>query len=367
MTDSETQVQPLPVSEPDEDGTGDESTPTSAVQDSVQDEEALEVEALDELMGDEEENEAPRAGDGTADRPGLEKSIAVRDTHLKSILESLIFVADKPVTIRQLAKAAKTKSAEVQPLIAELVTEYEKRGVQLVEVASGFQFRSAVVNAPFVRDFVARRPVRLTRAQLETLAIVSYRQPVTRPEVDDIRGVDTGSALRVLLERSLLKVLGRKDEPGRPLLYGTSQEFLEFFGLKSLKELPTLKEFTELSDESRGIFEKRLGEPLDLSQVEEAAKAAEAEAQEAFYDAETEEDEQEDREGDEGVEEAAVGEEDGDEADDRPRDRDGDDADDEDDGDADDADDDDADDDEDDEDDGDADEDEEADEDEDDD
>ena len=131
-----------------------------------------------------------------------------------------------------------------------------------------------------MRELVARRPVRLTRAQLETLSIVSYRQPVTRPEVDEIRGVDSGSALKVLSERGLLRVLGRKDEPGRPLLYGTSKLFLEFFGLKSLGDLPTLKEFTELSEESRGIFERRMGEPLDLAAVEAQAQAAEAAAQE---------------------------------------------------------------------------------------
>ncbi len=156
--------------------------------------------------------------------------------------------------------------------------DYADRGINLVEVNSGFQFRSSTTYAPFVRDFVARKPVRLSRPQLETLAIVAYRQPVTRPEIDDIRGVDSGSALRILSERGLLKVLGRKEEPGRPLLYGTSPFFLEFFGMKALTELPTLQEFSELSDESRGIFEKRIGEPLDLSGINEAAKAAEESA-----------------------------------------------------------------------------------------
>jgi hypothetical protein len=112
------------------------------------------------------------------------------------------------------------------------------------------------------RVAVAGRPVRLTRAQLETLAIVAYRQPITRPEIEDVRGVDSGSALKVLLERNVIKILGKKDEAGRPMLYGTSTEFLELFGLKSLRDLPTLKEFTELSAESRDIFERRIGEPL---------------------------------------------------------------------------------------------------------
>jgi segregation and condensation protein B len=109
--------------------------------------------------------------------------------------------------------------------------------------------------------------VRLTRAQLETLAITAYRQPVTRPVLDDIRGVDSGSALKVLLDRGLIKILGRKEEPGRPLLYGTTPYFLEFFGLKGLGDLPTLREFSELSEESRELFERRIGEPFDPSEL----------------------------------------------------------------------------------------------------
>jgi segregation and condensation protein B len=116
--------------------------------------------------------------------------------------------------------------------------------------------------APFVRDMSSEKPVRLTRAQVETLAIAAYRQPITRPEVDDIRGVDSGATLKLLLERDLVRILGKKDEPGRPILYGTTNQFLEFFGLKSLKDLPTLKEFTELSDESRRVAEAELGDVL---------------------------------------------------------------------------------------------------------
>jgi segregation and condensation protein B len=117
-----------------------------------------------------------------------------------------------------------------------------------------------VVFAPYVRELTSGRPIKLTRAQIETLAIVAYRQPVTRPEIDEIRGVDSGATLKLLLERDLLRLLGKKDEPGRPLLYGTTTYFLEFFGLRALKDLPTLREFTELSDESRRVTESRLAE-----------------------------------------------------------------------------------------------------------
>src|SRR5690606_26780750 len=119
---------------------------------------------------------------------------------------------------------------DVVRLLAELSEEYAGRGIELCELAGGYQFRSAAANAPFVREIVEAKPVRLSRAQLETLAIAAYRQPLTRPELEEIRGVDSGSALKVLLERGLVKILGRKDEVGRPLLYGTTPLFLEFFG-----------------------------------------------------------------------------------------------------------------------------------------
>jgi segregation and condensation protein B len=111
--------------------------------------------------------------------------------------------------------------------------------------------------------------VRLSRAQLETLAIVAYRQPVTRPEVDDVRGVDSGQVIKGLLERDLVKILGKKDEPGRPMLYGTSAGFLELFNLTSLKDLPSLREFTELSQESRQKYESELGEDAPAGAITE--------------------------------------------------------------------------------------------------
>ena len=185
------------------------------------------------------------------------------DQHLKSILESLVFVSDRPVPAKRLARIARARLAEVRKMLEELTEEYAGRGIELVELGGGYQFRSAAANAPFVRSIIARRPVRLTRAQLETLAISAYRQPLTRPELEEIRGVDSASALKVLLERGMLKILGRKDEPGRPLIYGTTPAFLELFGMKSLEDLPTLKEFSELTDESKALFARKTGEDID--------------------------------------------------------------------------------------------------------
>jgi segregation and condensation protein B len=195
----------------------------------------------------------------------------------KRLVESLVFVSDRAITAQQLGRMLKIKSALAKELADELTTDYEGRGIELVELSGGYQFRSAPSSAHIVREHIAQPPVRLTRAQLETLALVAYRQPITRPEIDDVRGVDSGSALRVLLERGLLKMLGRKDEPGRPLLYGTTPFFLDFFGMRSLKDLPTLREFTELSDENRALFKKKTGETIE--EAEAALLAAEEAAQ----------------------------------------------------------------------------------------
>ncbi len=186
--------------------------------------------------------------------------------HLKGLLEALIFASDKPLKPGDLARSAAAPVKEVKLLLAILKQDYLTHGIQLDEVAGGWIFRTSVAFAPFVRDMASQKPVRLSRAQVETLAILAYRQPVTRPEIDDVRGVDCGATLKLLLERDLVRILGKKDEPGRPLLYGTTSHFLEFFGLNSLKDLPTLREYTELNEDSRRTVEKELGETLDASQ-----------------------------------------------------------------------------------------------------
>src|SRR5439155_18678611 len=120
-------------------------------------------------------------------------------------------------------------------------TAFLARGIQLHSVAGGYQFRTHPDNASWVQKLHASKPVRLTRTHLETLAIVSYRQPITRPEIDQIRGVDSGGTLKTLMDRSLIRILGKKEEPGRPMLYGTTKDCREFFNLTDLKDLPTLR------------------------------------------------------------------------------------------------------------------------------
>jgi len=207
--------------------------------------------------------------DTMSEDPHTEPSVATAPTtddtakkHLRGLVEALVFASDQPIKPNEIGKLAQAPSRQIKEVLEELKTEYVGRGIQLEEIAGGFAFRTNVAYAPFVRDLVGQKPVRLTRAQLETLAIVAYRQPITRPDIDDVRGVDCGPVLRTLLERDLVRILGKQEAAGRPLLYGTSAGFLELFGLKSLKDLPTLREFTELNEESKRTVERELGEEL---------------------------------------------------------------------------------------------------------
>jgi segregation and condensation protein B len=204
----------------------------------------------------------PVSGDSDRDDSEVEPARELTQTHLRGLLEALVFASDKPMKSGELARLASAPARQVKDAMAELKAEYATRGVVLDEIAGGWLFRTSAQYAPFVRELAGGRPVKLSRAQLETLAIAAYRQPITRPEIDEIRGVDSGATLKLLLERDLVRILGKKDEPGRPLLYGTTTHFLEFFNLKSLKDLPTLREFTELSDESLRVAEAELGDVL---------------------------------------------------------------------------------------------------------
>ena len=168
---------------------------------------------------------------------------------LESVLESLLFASDRPLPINDLKKLVGERAgAKVGAALEALRArrEQEGSGIQIVEVAGGWHLRTRVDNQAWVSRLVAGKPQRLTRAMLETLSIVAYRQPITRPEIDDVRGVDCGPVLKTLLDRGLVRMIGKKEEVGRPILYGTTPEFLRIFSLKDLAELPTLREFHEL-------------------------------------------------------------------------------------------------------------------------
>jgi segregation and condensation protein B len=169
---------------------------------------------------------------------------------LKSIVESLLFVHDQPLSLDRLALILEEhERTDIRAALEELVQEYgaSERGIILAQVAGGYQLRSRPENADYIRRLTRAKGVKFSQSALETLAIIAYRQPVTRAEVEYLRGVDSGGVLKTLLEKKLLRILGKKDVPGKPLIYGTSREFLELFGLKDLASLPTLKEIQELA------------------------------------------------------------------------------------------------------------------------
>jgi segregation and condensation protein B len=169
---------------------------------------------------------------------------------IKSIVESLLFVADGPLTLQRFGEVLEgVEKEELRSTLDELQADLEnsRRGVRLVEVAGGYQLRTAKANADWVKKFLGGRPPRMGRATLETLAIIAYRQPITRAEIEAIRGVDVDGVINTLLDRGLIRAVARKDVPGRPFLYGTTPEFLQLFNLKDLTHLPTLKEMEEIT------------------------------------------------------------------------------------------------------------------------
>lgn len=222
---------------------------------------------------------------------------------LCSVIESILLLSPDPVPVGRIVEVIRiedpaTEEGEIREAVARLLADYHSperplaRGFRVEEVAGGLQYRTTPDNAPFVRRFLAAKPQRLTKASLETLSIIAYRQPCTKPEVEAIRGVDVGAAVKNLLDRELIKILGKREEVGRPIIYGTTPQFLEFFGLKSLAELPTLREFHELDEEHQaqvdGVEERPSIQDLaaaasflvdqdedpDLDALDEAVKAA---------------------------------------------------------------------------------------------
>jgi len=251
--------------------------------------------ALDEV--ESADIDAPT--DGEKEEPFEKLAAAAKrmsEARARTVLESLLFLAERPFTSEELRQATGLEVDRIEKALDKLSGHYRDGvcGIVLHEVAGGWQLRTSPDNAAFARRFLKVKPQRLTRAALETLAIIAYRQPVTRPEIEDIRGVDCGAVVKALLERRLIKILGKKEEPGRPMLYGTTREFLEFFALKDLASLPTLREFHELSEEHREIVEKA-PEPQDggiqgiVEDLKDDSVRADLEAKRAESDAALEE------------------------------------------------------------------------------
>ena len=176
------------------------------------------------------------------------------NSDLPAIIESLIFTAESALSTDRLCDLlTEFERGEIKTALSGLVEYHQGRGggFELVEVAGGWQFRTRPVFHSYITRHIKTRAAKFSQSALETLAIVAYRQPITRAEVEHLRGVDCGGVLKTLLEKHLVRILGKKDIPGRPLIYGTSKEFLEVFGLKDLKSLPTLREIQALGEQPR--------------------------------------------------------------------------------------------------------------------
>jgi segregation and condensation protein B len=168
---------------------------------------------------------------------------------LKPLVEALLFGADGPLRPERIAEVLEVERPAVARVLQVLAAEYDaqSRGFFLQEVAGGYQLRTRQEHAELLRRLGRSRTFKFSRPALETLAIIAYRQPVTRADIEYLRGVDSGSVMKTLLDRHLVRILGKKDVPGKPSIYGTTREFLELFGIPDLAALPTLKEFSELS------------------------------------------------------------------------------------------------------------------------
>ena len=189
---------------------------------------------------------------------------------IKNIVESLLFVAEEPLTIERLSKIISgAQAGQLREVLEELEAEYEARqgGFFLNQVAGGYQFRTRPEHMEWIKRLLQPKPLHLSKAALETLAIIAYKQPVIRSDIEHIRGVDCGGVLRVLLERKFIRVLGRRELPGRPLIYATTKRFLEVFGLKNLQDLPTPKEIEEFGSSLSQATEAEAGDEEEAAAI----------------------------------------------------------------------------------------------------
>jgi segregation and condensation protein B len=196
----------------------------------------------------------------------INEQLILHKIDLEPLIEALIFVSREPITIDKIQEALEasliqSSTQEIRRALCSLIGKWgdEKRalgrGLTLQKVAAGFAFATAPAHAEIVKKVIEEKPLELTKAQMEVLAIVAYRQPITRVDVDEIRGVDSSFAIKKLMQLKLLKILGKSEGLGRPILYGTTKNFLEFFSLNSLNDLPTLKQYEALGQSEEGTLD----------------------------------------------------------------------------------------------------------------
>lgn len=185
---------------------------------------------------------------------------------IKSAIEALLFVSGNPLTVKDLSNALNLEEVLIVQILKEMMNEYElneERGIKLIAINKEYQLVSKSENSDYIQKLLKKNKRQsLSQASLESLAIVAYKQPITRIDIDEIRGVKSESAIQKLIERDLIKETGRLDVPGRPILYGTTEEFLRQFGLKELKELPSLDFYSEDNEEENERIKELLKENL---------------------------------------------------------------------------------------------------------
>lgn len=283
-------------------------TPDEEILEASEAEDAVEMSESDEASDDlaiwneEEETieeeveaapEAEQALEGTElegfESAEIEDVVEISDERLNGILEAIFFATDKPVSVaqlRQLFKGTNIKSKEIRAGIERFASDLvsENRGITLEEVSSGHQLRTKLDHLQFIRQSVKARPFRLSGPALEVMSIVAYKQPVTKAQIDEIRGVESGHLLRALMEKNLV-LFGEKSElPGKPMYYETSRKFLEIFGLRNIRELPSLQEIDQLIPEGIGDIEEKetLGDLTD--QLSEKVGTTYSEGEEELLD-----------------------------------------------------------------------------------
>ena len=203
----------------------------------------------------------------------------MEENNLKSAIEALIFACEKPITTEQIKKVlADLDTAAINRIIGELKHEYEaaNRGIRLVEIAGGFQMVTNSNFAPFLKKlFKNRYSEKLSKPALESLAIIAYKQPLTKAEIESLRNVNVDGVMKSLLDKNLIRICGRKKIPGRPFVFGTTREFLEHFGLKSLADLPKMEDFTVMAQKTQEAANEiePIG-PDDLEAKDDSAKIA---------------------------------------------------------------------------------------------
>lgn len=199
----------------------------------------------------------------------------------KSVLEALLFVSPEALPVKEIRKiASDLKEKEIEELLAELIREYDAResGIQIVQAGGGYRMLTRLECSPWLKRLkTVTVSNKLSQPSMETLSIIAYKQPVIRAEIDHIRGVNSDGVIKTLLDRKLIKILGRKEMPGRPLLYGTTSEFLQYFGLKDITELPTLRDIEDFEGEGAAQLTMDDVKALDLEIPEEEREVLEPE------------------------------------------------------------------------------------------